>query len=309
VFSALAEISHHHKPVNVIYCDTGVEIPTISTYVKTTIKRLGVETQSLGLPFTFTIAKPKLDDRFFVKVIGRGYPPPTNIFRWCTDRLRINPVKSVIDRELESIIVLGIRAGESVQRDRTIERHRTTRKHYLKHGTSGSTSIFSPIVDYSVRDVWSTLRYLHLPYSVEHEVIGKLYKDAGAECPVFREAKGTPCGKGRFGCWTCTVVRRDKSTQSLVSNGYGELEPLFNFRNWLVAFRDDKEYRCGVRRNGTQGLGPITLRGREIILDRLLTTQSQSGFCLIEDEELKRIHELWNLDLQDHMYRDDANLV
>src|SRR5687768_5123891 len=74
VFNALLEIEKHHKPVEIVYCDTGVEIPTISRYVKTTLEALKFESLSLHLPFKVTIAKPKLDDRYFVKVIGRGYP-------------------------------------------------------------------------------------------------------------------------------------------------------------------------------------------------------------------------------------------
>src|SRR5690242_16136022 len=84
VFNALLDIERHHKPIEVIYCDTGVEIPTISKYVKVTLKALEEESASSNLPLKYKIAKPKLDDRYFVKVIGRGYPPPTNIFRWCT---------------------------------------------------------------------------------------------------------------------------------------------------------------------------------------------------------------------------------
>ena len=54
------------------------------------------------------VATPRTEDSFFVKVIGRGYPPPTNKFRWCTDRLRIRPVQRMITNLSEegSVVVL-----------------------------------------------------------------------------------------------------------------------------------------------------------------------------------------------------------
>jgi len=289
----------------VIYCDTGVEIPVISNYVKTTLAALKKEADFYKLPLAFTIAKPRLDDRYFVKVIGRGYPPPTNIFRWCTDRLRINPVKSVIAKNDSSIVLLGVRVGESQERDKTINKHSTNSKYYLNQNTSAKTKIFSPIINYTVQDVWATLKYALVPESIDHSIIGQLYKDAGSECPVYKEAKGTPCGKGRFGCWTCTVVRQDKSVHSMIENGYDELQPLFEFRNWLSVFRDNAKFRCKVRRNGTIGLGPITLRGRKQILQKLVKTERMSKLKLIEEAEILRIEELWQADKNNPKYQED----
>jgi DNA sulfur modification protein DndC len=307
VFNALVGIKKHHKPVEIIYCDTGVEIPTISNYVRATLRAIESESGAFDIPLKVTIAKPRLDDRYFVKVIGRGYPPPTNIFRWCTDRLRINPVKAIVTANGNSdpsIVLLGVRLGESKERDKTIQRHNTDAKYYLNQGTSIRTKIFSPIIDYSVNDVWATLKYSALPKSINHSVIGQLYKDAGSECPVFRESKGAPCGKGRFGCWTCTVVRQDTSVKSMVQNGYDELQPLFTFRNWLSVVRDQPEFRCKVRRNGNIGLGPITLAGRKTILNRLRQAEKKSGLKLLDDDELVRIKALWLVDKGDPTYRE-----
>jgi DNA sulfur modification protein DndC len=303
VFNSLAELNSFHKPVKVVYCDTGVEIPTISKYVKRTIRKIRIESEQKRLPFEFVTAKPKLDDRYFVKVIGRGYPPPTNIFRWCTDRLRINPVEKITGNNPDAIILLGVRRGESQKRDRTINKYTTAEKCFLaSKGSRGR--IFSPIIDHTTRDVWSTLKHLPLPNSIDHTIIGQIYKDAGAECPVVRDSKGTPCGKGRFGCWTCTVVREDRSVAALVESGYTGLDHLFKFRNWLAKFRDNPRYRCHQRRNGREGLGPLTLKGREKILSELLKTERQSGLRLIEASEIKRIKELWQVDRLNPNYRD-----
>ena len=86
VFSALRELKERPRAVTVIYCDTGVEIPLVRRLVRETLNQVEVEARAEGIPIEAKVAVPKLEDRYFVKVIGRGYPPPTNKFRWCTDR-------------------------------------------------------------------------------------------------------------------------------------------------------------------------------------------------------------------------------
>ncbi|WMN11508.1 phosphoadenosine phosphosulfate reductase family protein [Marivirga salinae] len=301
VIGALSQLDTFHKDITVIYCDTGVENPIITEYVYDTFESLKVECSDLGLPLKYEIAIPKLVDRFFVKVIGRGYPTPTNIFRWCTDKLRINPVKQIIDQHPKATILLGIRNGESEQRDRTISKHSKS-EYYLTQNGSTRNQIFSPIIHHSLKDVWATLKFNDFPNSIDSQKQGELYKDAGSECPVYRELPGKSCGSSRFGCWTCTVVRKDKSISKMIENGYSELTHLHEFRNWISVFRDNPEYRCNQRRNGQKGLGPFTLEGRRIILDRLLEAESKSEMVLISNEEIKKIKELWQKDMDNPKY-------
>ena len=301
---ALSELSNRHKLIKVVYCDTGVENPIITNYVYDTFKKLSAECNQNNLPFNFKIAEPKLDDRFFVKVIGRGYPTPTNIFRWCTDKLQIDPVKQIIDNSPNPTVLLGIRKGESKQRDRTMKKHSTSSDYYFNQSGSSSKKIFSPIVHHNIKDVWATLKFNNFPKSIDSDKLGELYKDAGSECPVYRELPGKSCGSSRFGCWTCTVVRKDKSISKMIKNGYSRVEELHNFRNWISVFRDNTKYRCDTRRNGQVGLGPLTLEGRRIILDQLLETEKKSEMNLISDIEIRRIKELWNKDVNNPKYQE-----
>lgn len=302
VINALYGLNKYSREVTAIYCDTGVENPIITDYVYKTFESLEKECSQLKIPIRFTIVKPEVKDRFFVKVIGKGYPTPTNIFRWCTKSLRINPVKKVIDKNLKAIILLGVREGESVERDRTISKHKLNEDFYLKQNTSTEKIIFAPIINYSIKDVWSTIKFKTFPKSINHDIIGKLYKDAGSECPVYKESKGTPCGKGRFGCWTCTVVRKDKSVEKMIENGYDSLLPLFNFRNWLAEFRDNQDFRCKYRRNGQKGLGPITLEGRKIILGKILALEKEIGYKILDAQELSLINHHWSTDIDNPKY-------
>jgi len=304
VFNALLRIERRTRQVYIVYCDTGVEVPVISKMVKRTLSKLQREAKEYSLPIKVKIAKPDLEDSYFVKVIGRGYPPPTNIFRWCTDRLRIKPIHSLI-RSIgpTCTVLLGVRKGESHERDRTLNRHATEEQFHFRQAGTGRL-IFSPIINYNIRDVWSTLAYLQYPKSIDGKQLGQLYKDAGNECPVIKDTKGSPCGQGRFGCWTCTVVRKDKAVTSMVNEGYAELHPLLDFRNWLASIRDMEEHRCKYRRNGARSLGPFTLRARRLILKKLKIAERSSGLQLISETEITLIKNLWKLDMNSPTYQE-----
>lgn len=292
------------RPLTVVYCDTGVDIPVVAAQVRRTLRALTQEARSDGVPLSVRVVSPKLSDRYFVKVIGRGYPPPSNKFRWCTDRLRIDPVARVLKTRSEgpNIIVLGLRHGESGERDRTIRRHHTAGTHYLRQSGNPGIIIFSPILNYRTEDVWSTLNFGGRPLSIDVPALTRLYKDAAGECPSIRDPRGSPCGKGRFGCWTCTVVRTDRAVSSMVQEGHAALAPLLGWRNWLMTIRDNPEHRCPCRRNGQPGPGPFTLRARRLMLSRLRRAETASGYRLIREEEIEAIHDLWREDRNSAVY-------
>lgn len=296
-YAALSEIGDAQRPVTVIYCDTGVEIPVVNGLVRKTMKALEIEALEDGIPLRVEVAEPPTCDRYFVKVIGRGYPTPTNKFRWCTDRLRIAPVQKLIRRDPgPNLVLLGVRTGESLDRDRTLERHGLDDAHFLRQSGHPDSTIFAPIVDYSLEEVWGTLHHGKKPLAIDSQRLATLYKSAGSECPIVRDPKGSPCGKGRFGCWTCTVVRKDRAVSGMVRDGHTELEPLLEFRDWLARFRDDPGARAPRRRNGAPGPGPFTLAARREILRRLTATQTLVPWTLIRDDELEAIERLWRVD-------------
>lgn len=51
--------------------------------------------------------------------------------------------------------------------------------------------------------------------------------------------------------------------------------------------------RMNERRNGQEGVGPFFAGRTEVILNRLLTVQSEGRFTLINNSELQRIREVW----------------
>lgn len=300
LYKSLMELENPLKPVKIVYCDTGVEIPIFSSLVNMTFDALKNEAKSNNIPIEPLIVTPRLDDRYFVKVIGRGYATPSNKFRWCTDRLRVKPLKDTLKSKNASFtVLLGVRKGESAERDNVISEHKTTNKYYLKQSNNTNASIFSPIIEYTVDDVWRTILDSEFPRSIRKEEL-KLYYEYIDEGNV--DISDRLNGKGRFGCWTCTVVRKDKAMKSLINNGFTELQPLYNYRNWLMDIRDDSACRCSKRRNGAAGLGPFTLLARKEMLNRLLIVEKESGYNLITNEEIDRIKCLWEEDLYNPNY-------
>lgn len=285
------------KAVTLIYCDTGVENPILDSYVKTLLGRMAAEFEETGAPIRIRILKAPVQDRFFVRLIGRGYPPPTNSFRWCTTGLRIRPVSQFIraHRPEDTVLVLGLRRAESRQRDRSLEKSDELYWQKQREGV-GDYDLFLPIVEMSVPEVWDAVFGLSEPRCLSPQALEALYRDASGECPVLRAPEAPPCASGRFGCWTCTVVRRDKSGAELIRAGYDELVPYFEFRRWLVDIRNDPVRRWPIRRSGQAGLGPLTLEARHEVLERLNELEFRTSTELLDSEERGVIASLWRLD-------------
>jgi len=283
--------------VTLIYCDTGVENPILDTYVKALLGRMRVEFQESGLPINIRILKAPVQDRFFVRLIGRGYPPPTNSFRWCTTGLRIRPVSQFVraHRPEDTVLVLGLRRSESRQRDRSLQRSKDLYWQKQREGV-GEYDLFLPIVEMGVPEVWDAVFGLAEPRSLKPHELETLYRDASGECPVIKAPDAPPCASGRFGCWTCTVVRKDKSGAELIKSGHDSLIPFFQFRQWLTEIRNDPAKRWKTRRNGQEGLGPLTIEARREVLARLEDLEFRTSTELLDSEERGVIESLWRLD-------------
>lgn len=300
VYIALENIRIKSKPVTVIYCDTGVEIPIVRSFVQETLNKLSREAIENSVPIETQIVFPSLQDRYFSKVIGRGYPPPSYKFRWCTDVLRINPIKNFLNNmQKQGVILLGIRKGESSERDRVILRHKTNNEYYFQQSNNANVIIYSPLIEYGVRDIWSVITEDSSPRSIDAEKLQILYSILNPDKSDNITSSDIFNARGRFGCWTCTVVRRDRAVENLIREGYKSLEPLLEFRNWLLTIRNNPSYRYKFRRNGDKGLGPFTLEARKEILYKLLEVQGRAKWNLISSEEIDYIQKQWAVDYKE----------
>lgn len=316
VFEALLSIppERRRREIYLVSNDTLVESPLVAAHMRKVQIAIRDAAQNLKLPVTVATTTPIIEQTFWVNLIGRGYPTPNQNMRWCTDRLKIQPTSRFILDFVSNcgaaIVVLGVRRSESNSRRNSIDKYINDAGTKLSpHSDLSGAYIYRPISDLTTDDVWELLASFLPPWGGTHRELIKLYRDAeGGECPVVLSKEDAPgCGtnSSRFGCWTCTVVEKDKSLQGFVDSGLTGYKPLLDFRDWLKEIRNNRDLRQVARRNGrvtftTDGqhiAGPFTVQARKQILERLLSVQSQFGSELISDVEIQVIRRLWTEDL------------
>ncbi len=304
------------KMVYIVTSDTGVENPIVKKYMHESSGRINQFSEKNAAKIKAEIIYPEASQSFWNLVIGLGYPTPEPPgFRWCTERLKIQPMNKftndIISQYGEVVLLLGVRKAESLTRKRSITSREIEGKLLVPHSDISKAYVYNPLTEIANELVWEYLlkndgistwgvdmKYLFSLYQgedlgEEQSVVGQIDKD---KIPVT--------GNSRFGCWCCTIVKVDKSLQRFIDNGSKELEPLKKFRDWLVSIRQDPEFRDNKRRNGKvyqkangeYGFGPFKLTARQEILRRLLKLQKETGFELITNEELKTIDTIWDLE-------------
>jgi len=295
------------RSIHVVCNNTLVENPKIIQYTDKVLQLIEKAALDQAMPIFVQRTTPPLEDTFWVNLLGKGYPAPNNTFRWCTDRLKINPtsefIKATISAVGEAIILLGTRKDESVSRAQSIEKNKGNiqnsrlRKHPLPNA-----SVFAPITDVTTEEVWQYLLQNPSPWGASNRSLVTIYNNAtGGDCPLITDISTPSCGNSRFGCWVCTVVKKDKSMQALIDNGEEWMEPMVEFRDMLADFRNDPTWREPKRRNDQEGIGPYTAEKRAFMLGKLLEAQKEvrkqePELMLISYQELVAIQVNWHRD-------------
>ena len=139
------------KPIYVMNTDTLVESPVVSKWVEKSLEAMRLAAENKDLPIIPKKLIPEYKNTFWVNLIGRGYPFPRKKYRWCTDRLKIQPVnnfiKSKISEHGEVILVLGTRKAESARRARSMEYYEKKRVRELlsPNPTLSNELVLSPL--------------------------------------------------------------------------------------------------------------------------------------------------------------------
>ena len=314
VWEILAELPSEARKRRVIVVgnDTLVESPLVIEHLRKSLDDIREAGERQRLPIDTKITVPCIDQTFWVSVIGRGYIPPTRNFRWCTDRMKILPTTQLIEqltyRTKGSVLLIGTRRAESQTRQRTMDKRGVTASDLNPHSKVEGCWMFAPLADLEDNDVWLTLMQHRAPWGKSHRRLITLYRNAGGgECPlVITKEQAPSCGSSspRFGCWTCTVVKKDRSLRGLIDSGYADtarMEALFDFREWLIELRENNENRSRVRRDGFEKrradgslvYGPFTLKVRKQILERLRELEEKIGESLILPGEIAFIEDIW----------------
>ncbi|MGN8056025.1 DNA phosphorothioation system sulfurtransferase DndC [Pedobacter sp. 22163] len=297
------------RPIYVVCNDTLVENPKIAQFIRITLKNIQDEAVKQSIPLTVHETTPKLEESFWVNLIGKGYPTPNNTFRWCTERLKINPttefIKSKISEIGEVIILLGTRSAESVNRAKSIKKHEVKGERLRKH-VLPNAYVFALIKDVETKEVWEYLLQNNPGWGGSNRALVTLYNNAtGGDCPLVIDDTTPSCGNSRFGCWVCTVVKKDKSMAALIDNGEEWMEPLADFRDMLQENRNNREWRDTKRRGSyienPDGWGPYLEEKRAYMLKVLLEAQkevqkTEPELVLINSQELVGIQVTWHRD-------------
>lgn len=308
------------KSIHVISTDTLVENPIIAGWVEVSLQQINLAALQQELPITAHRLTPALENRFWVNLIGKGYPAPRPKFRWCTDRLKISAstkfIQELSENHGEAILVLGQRRGESQARDKVMDQYKTSTRARLSKNKDPRLSrvwVYPPIESWTSDDVWEYLITHPNPWGIDNQELFSIYRGAtpDAECPIVVDTSTPSCGDSRFGCYVCTMVTQDKSMQAMIQNDEQKqwMQPILDFRNQHLA-GEDRSVRDFRRMNGRLTVfrdalvhGPYTQAHRAKLLRELLLTQrlvrnadQEQGTQLIELislDELDEIRRLW----------------
>ena len=299
------------ESVTVLYADTRQELPPLHNAAIALMKNL----RERG--FDTRMVLPKLEHRYFVYMLGRGVPPPSNTFRWCTPKLKVMSM----ERELEALreergdkflMLTGVRIGESAARDQRIALSCTKDGGECGQGWFQQTSsnavadTLAPLLHWRVCHVWDWLVQADIELGYPTFDIAEVYGHDPQD-----ELGETEPMNARTGCIGCPLVQEDSALERVLANPkWAYLAPLRQLRPlyWEVKKPQYRLRKHGeVRKDGTlakkQGrLGPLTLATREWMLGEILRIQDEVNAAadkcdqpivsLINDEELARIREL-----------------
>lgn len=276
------------RTLTVLYADTRMELLPLWIAAAT------IREQLARFPMIRTeVVIAPIDDRLLVYMLGRGVPPPSNTFRWCTGQIKVEPMEAALARTLDDmegqiLLLTGVREGESAMRDKRI--HMACGKDGAEcgqgwyqevlpnaKGVRGRIAVLAPILHWRVCNVWDWLRiYAPMP------AYGGWATAAIADAYGGDEAAEK---NARTGCTGCSLASEDQALKLTVATPFWSyLRPLFGLK---LLYRELKKPQHRVRKEGwerrkdgsiaanPQRMGPLTMDARRMGLARVLGIQAE----------------------------------
>lgn len=287
------------KSLTVLMSDTRLELPPLFSTAMTILAELqarGVKTQ---------VVMPKMDDRFFVYMLGRGVPPPSNTFRWCTAQLKIEPMVAALQALRAAagkkfLMLTGVRLGESSARDGRIalscgKNNSECGQGWFQTATPDAVAdTLAPLLHWRLCHVWDWLTGL-VPDGLEHGFSTKLI------AAVYGQDEDLET-HARTGCVGCNLASRDLALEQIIKRPqWSRYSPLLELR---PLYSELKKPGNRLRKDGSETrkdgslvanpcrMGPLTFSARSWALARVKDIQERAGVDLINTEEEARIVEL-----------------
>jgi DNA sulfur modification protein DndC len=287
------------QSLTVLMSDTRMELPPLfitAMTILTELRARGVKTQ---------VVMPTMEDRFFVYMLGRGVPPPSNTFRWCTAQLKIEPMvaalKALRDQAGKKFLMLtGVRIGESAARDGRIalscgKNNSECGQGWFQEATPDAVAdTLAPLLHWRLCHVWDWLTGL-VPEGLEHGFSTKLI------AAVYGQDEDLET-HARTGCVGCNLASRDFALEQIIKRPqWAQYAPLMELR---PLYAELKKPANRLRKDGSETrkdgslvanpcrMGPLTFDARRWALDRVKDIQARAGVDLINAEEEAKIMEL-----------------
>jgi len=276
------------RPENLIlvYSDTLMELPSLEHSAHALMDKLANRGWQIRRSVPALHTEVAKTERFFVTMLGKGYPPPNNKFRWCTKRLKTQKIDSIYksiasEYGTNYLGIDGIRKGESAARDRLILASCSTDDGECGQGwfhkTAASTKL-SPILHWRLCLVWDWIIQAWSEYGYPIDGVIETYGGMLEEDPLGFEPPS-----GRTGCIGCPLVttgnpetpRPDKALQTVLqSPQWDHLAPFSALSAIYHRLRWDNSCRH-FKKSGQKGC--LTLAARQWALDEILKIQSESA--------------------------------
>ena len=276
----LLQMDGEQPRLDVVYSDTLMEIPAMRKAAGSFLRYMRRFSKEHDLPIRVRVVRPRVEDRYWVRMIGKGYPPPKPKFRWCTRRLKIAPAAPFVNTGKPTAVLTGVRYGESAQRTGRLVASCTNggecgQDYWAQRGPRGSNiTYFAPVIDWRTCKVWDFLHFVAPQAGWPTQDVFALYGDTSL----------------RFGCWTCTLVQRDKTVESLIEREpRSPLVKLHDFREFIRTESKKPENR--IVKNGH--LAGLTLTFRRELLSKLRALEDESQRRLISGAEVRAIRRHW----------------
>lgn len=305
----------------VLYADTRMELPPLYQVIDGVLEDLEEHRANLARLGTVLIVRrvvAPVERRFFVQMLGRGVPPPHNKFRWCTPKLKLEPMEAALT-DLQALagsgkplLLHGVRVGESAARDARIalscsrDDSECGQGWYQQVLDEGLADKFGPILHWRVchvarwLDTWAPME-TYGGWNTE-----PLVRAYGGEEELENGA--------RTGCVGCPLVTEDRALARILRQPeWRFLAPLARLKPLYERLRGPswrlRQPPGELRKDGglvlkQERLGPLTMEARRAAYVEVIAIQDEvntlaRGWCrpfrldLINAEEAAAIQAFW----------------
>jgi DNA sulfur modification protein DndC len=169
--------------LKVVFSDTFLESPKLYALIEAVAQLC----DRLSIPFVKV--HPPIEKSFWVLLVGRGYPVPNWKNRWCTEKLKGEPM-----RKLNAIGITGRHTGESSKRDLSLQACGSS-----ECGIDQIKNSVDPLTPWKNCDIWDWI----ILFSDD-----TLYQGVSDALLSLYEISESQNGSLRMGCFMCPVVGR-----------------------------------------------------------------------------------------------------